>query len=81
MHVNGRRLKVWRAHEGDPLDLAIGAVDHDARLATANGALVLDEVQPEGKRVMNGAAWRAGVHGDVTIDAIAVINELPDTSA
>jgi methionyl-tRNA formyltransferase len=43
--VDGRRLKVWRAHVDD-------------------GRFVADEVQPEGKRAMPYAAWRAGHRGD-----------------
>jgi hypothetical protein len=30
--------------------------------------LALDEVQPEGKRAMTAAAWRAGVRGDLRVD-------------
>jgi len=30
--------------------------------------LALDEVQPEGKRVMHAAAWRAGVHGPTFVE-------------
>ena len=36
-------------------------------LVTADGTLVLDEVQPEGKRPMAGAAWRAGLRGDARV--------------
>jgi methionyl-tRNA formyltransferase len=65
-----RRVKVWRAHDLDtpaePLDP--GAIRADGALGTANGVLALDEVQPEGKRVMSAAAWRAGVRGDVRVD-------------
>jgi methionyl-tRNA formyltransferase len=59
----GRRVKVWKAHANG--DAAHGA----AVIPTSEGALVLDEVQPEGKRAMAGRAWRAGLHGDPTIDA------------
>ena len=34
----------------------------------AHGVLALDEVQPEGKRVMTAAAWRAGVRGAARLD-------------
>jgi methionyl-tRNA formyltransferase len=52
--VDGRRLKVLRAHaEAD------GAPRADA-LATVDGLLVFDEVQPEGKRAMPASAWLAG---------------------
>ncbi len=69
--VNGRRVKVWRAHE-DPDALerpALGTITTKAVLGCASGALVLDEVQPEGKRAMDAASWRAGVHGDAVVDA------------
>jgi methionyl-tRNA formyltransferase len=75
--VRGRRVKVWRAHVGPsgagPSGGAIaasveGAIGPDAALATADGALVLDEVQPEGKRAMAATAWRAGLRGDVVVD-------------
>jgi methionyl-tRNA formyltransferase len=65
--VGGRRLKVLRAHVvPDPETDADGArdpgqVDRRARLATADGVLALDEVQPEGKAAMVGGAWRAGI--------------------
>ena len=39
---------------------------HDRRRT----ALVLDEVQPEGKRAMPFAAWRAGHRGDVPFDPV-----------
>jgi len=67
--AGGRRVKVWRAHEGGESEPA-GALDpgtigpHGA-LATTRGVLVLDEVQPEGKRVMTASAWRAGTRGDL----------------
>lgn len=60
--TGGRRVKVWSAH-------ADGAAAHgDALIPTSDGALVLDEVQPEGKRVMPGRAWRAGLHGELELD-------------
>jgi methionyl-tRNA formyltransferase len=72
--AGGRRVKVWRAHAGgDPVPSRAGApgtVDDDAALGTADGILVLDEVQPEAKRAMAGPAWRAGVRGDVRLDPI-----------
>jgi methionyl-tRNA formyltransferase len=66
--VGGKRVKVWRAREEDAT-VDVGAIDRDGRLGTANGALALDEVQPEGKRAMTARAWLAGLHGDVRIDA------------
>jgi len=58
--VHGRRLKVLRAHavEGSS---PRGAIERDAHLGTAHGRLSLDEVQPEGRGAMSGAAWLAGL--------------------
>jgi methionyl-tRNA formyltransferase len=70
IRVGGRRVKVWRAHEVSAGDASgPGAIDDAAVLTTVHGGLALDEVQPEGKRAMPGAAWRAGVRGAITIDA------------
>jgi methionyl-tRNA formyltransferase len=60
---NGKRVKVWRAHASHEAP-ARGA------LATGDGTLVLDEVQPEGKRPMDAQAWLAGLHGDVVVDPV-----------
>jgi methionyl-tRNA formyltransferase len=72
--VDGRRVKVWRAHTsaaaGD--GAAAGVIGADATLHTADGDLALDEVQPEGKRAMTGAAWRAGVRGDARVERASV---------
>jgi methionyl-tRNA formyltransferase len=68
--VGGKRVKVWRAHEAEGREepLEAGAVGADGAIGTARGVLALDEVQPEGKRVMTGAAWRAGVRGVARLD-------------
>ncbi|MCJ7670757.1 MAG: methionyl-tRNA formyltransferase [Acidimicrobiia bacterium] len=79
--VEGRRLKVLRAHvqAGDERGPAMattpgpapaasssaslsgpGRVERGGGLVTGDGVLVLDEVQPEGKAAMSGAAWLAG---------------------
>ena len=70
--VHGRRVKVHRAHAvaGAPLP-TVGAIGGDAALQTADGVLVLDEVQPEGKARMFGTDWRRGLHGDVVVDPVA----------
>jgi methionyl-tRNA formyltransferase len=67
--IGGRRLKVHHAHVIDAAEVAApvpgrppGHIDRAARLRTADGLLGLDEVQPEGKALMSGAAWRAGQH-------------------
>ncbi|HEY5173055.1 MAG TPA: methionyl-tRNA formyltransferase [Acidimicrobiia bacterium] len=68
--VVGKRVKVLRAHEAgehaEPIEA--GAVGADGAIGTAHGVLALDEVQPEGKRIMTGAAWRAGLRGDARLD-------------
>jgi methionyl-tRNA formyltransferase len=63
MLVDGRRVKVLRAHAeaggaapGPPYDV----VWPGAALRTASGRLGLDEVQPEGRRPIGGDAWLAG---------------------
>jgi methionyl-tRNA formyltransferase len=69
MHVGGRRVKVWRAHAEPASAGAPGVIAAGGALVTADGVLALDEVQPEGKRAMSGAAWRAGLRADARIDA------------
>ncbi len=60
--IDGRRVKVLRAHAAPGAVAASpGVVDATARLVTTDGLLVLEEVQPEGKGVMTGPDWRAGV--------------------
>ena len=55
----GRRLKVHRAHAIERSTLAPGVLD-GAVVGTADGALELVVVQPEGKAPMPVAAWRNG---------------------
>lgn len=71
MTVGGRRVKVWQAHPIDPPDgpCETGVITADSALCTADGALALEEVQPEGKRVMAASAWRAGLRVDARVDA------------
>jgi methionyl-tRNA formyltransferase len=70
MRVGGKRVKVWRAHPDDAPSAAgaPGSITTTAALVTGDGTLVLDEVQPEGKRAMPGAAWRAGLRADARVD-------------
>ena len=68
MRVGGRRVKVWRTHPTPASSEAPDVITAGGVLVTADGLLALDEVQPEGKRVMSGAAWRAGLHADAHID-------------
>jgi methionyl-tRNA formyltransferase len=63
MMVDGRRVKVWRVHV-DAGDGSPGVIRGSAELATAEGVLVLDEVQPEARPRMTGVAWMAGRHAD-----------------
>jgi methionyl-tRNA formyltransferase len=68
--VDGRRLKVLRATPvEDSGELTPGIVSAEGVLTCREGALTLDEVVPEGKRAMTGAAWMAGRRGAVTVDA------------
>ena len=68
MRAGGRRVKVWRAHPQPAAGGAPGTITAEGALVTADGLLALDEVQPEGKRVMSGAAWRGGLRSDVQLD-------------
>jgi len=65
LRVDGRRVKVLRAHEAgrDGTRPEPGVIGAGATLGTVDGGLVLDEVQPEGKRTMTGTAWHAGLRG------------------
>jgi methionyl-tRNA formyltransferase len=67
--VNGRRLLVVRAHPGDETSATPGrvrVVEGVASLAGSPGTIVLDDVQPEGSRVMSASAWWAGARLDAT---------------
>jgi methionyl-tRNA formyltransferase len=60
------RIVVWAAHvapsEADDRPGALVPVDADGlAVATVDGRLVLDEVQPAGGRRMSGAAYRRGL--------------------
>jgi methionyl-tRNA formyltransferase len=68
MSVGGRRIKVWRAHPEPDVAGDAGMVTASGELITADGALLLDEVQPEGKRPMPGPAWRAGIRSRTRLD-------------
>lgn len=68
MRVGDRRVKVWRSHPAPASSGTPGVISADAALVTSEGELALDEVQPEGKRVMSGAAWRGGLRTDARVD-------------
>ncbi len=57
--ADGRRHKVWHAHAA-PGSVAVGRVERPGVLGTVDGVLVLDEVQPEGRRTVPGPAWATG---------------------
>jgi methionyl-tRNA formyltransferase len=71
MPVAGKRVKVWQARpltrHDEPCE--VGNISTDGVLCTGDGALALEEVQPEGKRVMAATAWRAGLRGHAQVDA------------
>ncbi len=69
--AGGRRLKVLRARPAAstcavPADADASPGDHlgKGRVATGDGVLVLDEVQPETKQAMPASSWAAGFRGD-----------------
>jgi methionyl-tRNA formyltransferase len=65
--ANGHRCKVWRTHVDEGHATAPGVLD-DVGLGTVDGTLVLDEVQPEGKRRMSYGDWRRGMRGDLMVE-------------
>jgi methionyl-tRNA formyltransferase len=69
--VNGRRLRVLRAHADSTSHHGTGSLDvrdGSIYLVGDDGAIALDEVQPEGAKVMTASAWWAGAR----LDAIDV---------
>lgn len=60
--VDGARLKVWKAHvaEGSGEPGAVRMQEERLLVACGSGTLELAEVQPEGKRRMNAAAYLRG---------------------
>ncbi|HVB71157.1 MAG TPA: methionyl-tRNA formyltransferase [Acidimicrobiales bacterium] len=61
--IGGRRLRISRAHATDQPDAPAGTVvtlGNDIALALTHGVMALDEVQPEGARLMTGAEWWHG---------------------
>jgi len=71
IRVGAKRVKVWRARPadapGEPCEP--GVITPAGALCTTEGALELGEVQPEGKRPMAAAAWRAGLRAEARVDA------------
>ncbi len=70
MRVAGRRVKVWRAHPERVAasDAAPATITRSGALVTSDDVLVLDEVQPEGKRAMPGGAWCAGLRANARVE-------------
>lgn len=73
LRVGGRRLKVLRAHPSrgaapEPGTISEDSKRHSVGLATTDGLLELDEVQPESKQAMGAPAWAAGLRGPVRVD-------------
>jgi methionyl-tRNA formyltransferase len=66
--IDGRRFKVWRAHADDTAAGTVGQLD-DRGLGTAAGTLVIDEIQPEGKRRMPYHDWRRGAAGALVVES------------
>jgi methionyl-tRNA formyltransferase len=60
----GRRLKVWQVEAVPPVESGAGAAEPGSldglTVATGSGALVLVEVQPEGKARQSAVDWRNG---------------------
>jgi methionyl-tRNA formyltransferase len=71
MPIGGKRVKVWQARAVEAADAPCepGVITPASELCTASGALALEEVQPEGKRVMAASAWRTGLRADAKVDA------------
>jgi methionyl-tRNA formyltransferase len=65
MDFNGATLKVHRAHVEAGRASAGQQLVHEGQAAvgTGSGLLILDEVQPAGKKRMSGKAFLAGDHG------------------
>jgi methionyl-tRNA formyltransferase len=71
MVVNGKRVKVLRAHAAQG-DGKSGSIRAPGELITVDGALRLQEVQPQGKARMSAQAWLAGVREPaVTVEQAA----------
>jgi len=65
MDFNGTILKVHRAHsEAEDVSIVQRFIYRDQpAVGTGSGILILDEVQPAGKKPMNGKAFLAGARG------------------
>jgi methionyl-tRNA formyltransferase len=61
MIVGGQRVKVWRARAEGGMGAPGWISALGTELTTSEGLLFLEQVQPEGKRVMSGEAWLRGL--------------------
>ncbi|MSO78769.1 MAG: methionyl-tRNA formyltransferase [Acidimicrobiia bacterium] len=69
MVVDGTRVKVLRATPTTSIGAPVGSIDESVNLSTIDGALMLEEVQPAGRRAMPGVEWRRGLRSpDVSLD-------------
>jgi methionyl-tRNA formyltransferase len=66
--IDGRRYKVWRAHADDTAAGTVGQLD-DRGFRTTAGTLVIDEIQPEGKRRMPYHDWRRGAAAALVVES------------
>jgi methionyl-tRNA formyltransferase len=71
--IDGGTLSVWRTRPvADMTTLSPGALALDGGrllLGCADGALELVELQPAGKRRMQGPAWARGIRGELPVGA------------
>jgi methionyl-tRNA formyltransferase len=65
MQVGGAILKIHKAcsEAGDELAGRRLVYRNQLAVGTGSGLLILDEVQPAGKKSMNGAAFLSGARG------------------
>jgi len=64
--LDGRRLRILKAHRGEAVHGTPGMVV-GTTVATTDDGVVLDTVQPEGKRAIDAEAWRRGLQRRVDV--------------
>lgn len=67
---NQKRMRIlgvrWSPDPPRPLGVGeLAVMTGDLWCGVSGGALILDAIQPPGKRVMSGSAWANGVHGEL----------------
>ena len=67
LQVAGQRLRVHAAHlaEGEPDD--VPGTLRGAAVCTGSGRLILELVQPEGRKPVDAADWRRGARLDEVV--------------